>query len=51
MTSGLIQWLVDLLERYHPCGPDCPCLLIMDNSEIAAELNKRNKGLKGPKAI
>lgn len=43
MKPGLAEWLVDLLERYHPCGPDCPCMLIMDNSEIAAELAKRKK--------
>lgn len=41
---NLAEWLVDLLDSYHACGPDCPCVLIEDNQQIIEARRKR-----GPK--
>lgn len=40
----LAEWLVELLDRFHPCSPECPCVLIEDNAQII-EVRRR----RGPK--
>lgn len=37
----LAEWLVDLLDRFHACGPDCPCILIEDNREVQKVRQRR----------